>query len=57
MVLCADYFSGQALPTKDPTVWVDGGRPQPKVLTSNFKQKINLSFASIKEISKTMQMH
>jgi hypothetical protein len=32
----------------DPLIWIGGARPSQKVLLNNFKLKLNLSFASMK---------
>ncbi len=36
--------SRQVVLNKDPTVWLKGARPPPKLLISNFKFVMNLSF-------------
>ncbi len=33
---------------KDPTVWLDGARPPPRVLVNNFKLNINQSYENVK---------
>ncbi len=42
-------FANQRVLNKDPTVWLDGAIPPPKVVVTNFNLKLNGLFANIQK--------
>jgi hypothetical protein len=49
-------LAGMEVLSKDPTVWLDGACPHPKVLANNFQLK-NENFACNDKKSKNWQSH